>query len=161
MRAIGEVQNAASGKGRGPGDVVVAHACEAAGQVSPSRGGIVRTTDAEIGGRSFPAVSMGSMAIAPASRDLAEHARRHGFDLARRQQHYAWCGGGPHGGRGSHAGRGSHCARLDLRVVATQWRRRIRGCDIGPAASDRGGWPASRVGIDSLQLVFPPGGSPA
>lgn len=44
------------------------------------------------------------------------------------------------------------------RVVLEEGRRRIPDCELGPGASDRVQWPAGLIGINSLPLVFPPGG---
>ena len=42
-----------------------------------------------------------------------------------------------------------------------EWHRRIPDYELGPAGSDQVEWPAGLIGIDSLPLVFPPGGGPA
>ena len=114
----------------------------------------VATEDVEVGGQVIQADSLVSIAIAAANRDPADHQDADTIDFERRQKHFAF-GGGPH------ACLGSHLARLEMRVVLEEWHRRIPDYELGPGASDRVEWPAGLIGIDSLPLVFPPGGGPA
>lgn len=114
----------------------------------------VATTDVVIGGRTIPADSMVSIAIATANRDPADHEDPDSIDFERQQKHYAF-GGGPH------ACLGSHLARLEMRVVLEEWHRRVPDYELARGASDRVEWPAGLIGIDHLPLVFPPGGGPA
>lgn len=113
----------------------------------------VATRDVQIAGHTIPADAMVGVSVATANRDPAEHADPDAIDFGRKQKHYAF-GGGPH------ACLGSHLARLEMRVVMEEWHRRIPYYRLGPGGSDRVGWPAGLIGIDSLPLVFPPGGGP-
>jgi cytochrome P450 len=114
----------------------------------------VATRDVKVGGETIPADALVSIAVAAANRDPAEHADPDTIDFERKQKHFAF-GGGPH------ACLGSHLARLEMRVVLEEWHRRIPDYELAPGASDRVTWPAGLIGIDSLPLVFPPGGGPA
>lgn len=113
----------------------------------------VATQDVQIAGHTIPADSMVGISVATANRDPAEHADPNAIDFERKQKHYAF-GGGPH------ACLGSHLARLEMRVVMKEWHSRIPYYRLGPGGSDRVEWPAGLIGIDSLPLVFPPGGGP-
>lgn len=112
----------------------------------------VANADVEVAGRLIPADAYVAVAIAPANRDPAGHDRPDDIDFRRGERHLAF-GAGPHGCLGA------HLARLEMRVVLAEWHRRIPDYELAPAASARATWPAGLVGIGSLPLVFPPGGT--
>jgi cytochrome P450 len=107
----------------------------------------VANTDVEVGGQIIPADSYVGVAIAAANHDKAAHKDPDAIDFHRDERHLAF-GAGPHGCLGA------HLARLEMRVVLTQWHRRIPDYELAPAALARATWPAPLVGIDHLPLVF-------
>jgi cytochrome P450 len=111
----------------------------------------VVTQDVELGGQTIPAGNYVQVAVAVANRDPAEHADPDTIDFRRQERHLAF-GGGPHGCLGS------HLARMEMRVALEEWHRRIPEYRLAPGVTPRATWPAGLVGIDSLPLVFPPGG---
>jgi cytochrome P450 len=111
----------------------------------------VVTQDVELGGQTIPAGNYVQVAVAVANRDPAEHPDPDTIDFRRQERHLAF-GGGPHGCLGS------HLARLEMRVALEEWHRRIPEYELAPGSTPRATWPAGLVGIDSLPLVFPPGG---
>jgi cytochrome P450 len=114
----------------------------------------VASQDIELGGHTIPAGSRVQVAIAVANRDPAEHADPDEIDLRRQQRHYAF-GGGPH------RCLGSHLARMEMREVLAEWHSRIPEYALAPGFTPRVKWPTGLVGLDSLPLVFPPGGAAA
>jgi len=48
--------------------------------------------------------------------------------------------------------------QAEMRVALEEWHRRIPGYQLAPGSTPRATWPAGLAGIDSLPLVFPPGG---
>ena len=111
----------------------------------------VANSDVEVAGRIIPADSHVAVAIATANRDPAGHRAPDTVDFRRDERHLAF-GAGPHGCLGA------HLARIEMRVVLTEWHRRIPDYELAPGALARAAWPAGLVGIDNLPLVFPPGG---
>jgi cytochrome P450 len=114
----------------------------------------VASQDIELGGQTIPAGSEIQVAIAVANRDPAEHAEPDTIDLRRQERHYAF-GGGPH------RCLGSHLARMEMREVMTEWHSRIPDYELAPEFTPRVEWPTGLVGLDTLPLVFPPGGAAA
>jgi cytochrome P450 len=108
----------------------------------------IATQDVELAGQRVPAGSYVMIAIAPASRDPAEHRDPDSIDFGRQERHLAF-GGGPH------RCLGSHLARMEMRVALEEWHRRIPEYELAPGVIPRPTWPAAVVGIDSLPLVFP------
>ena len=146
----------------------MAVAMEAARQLDPLRGGIVHLEELPMAD-SRSRASSAALATRPALRRqiaadpgiipcvIEELPRVEGPDTIdfERKQKYSAFGDGPH------ACLGSHLARFELRVVLEEWHRRIPDYTRGPGGSDQVDWPAGLIGIDSLPLVFPPGGGPA
>jgi cytochrome P450 len=114
----------------------------------------VASQDIELGGHTIPAGSEVQVAIAVASRDPGEHIAPDEIDLHRQERHYAF-GGGPH------RCLGSHLARMEMREVLAEWHRRIPEYELEPGFTPRVNWPTGLVGLDTLPLVFPPGGAAA
>jgi cytochrome P450 len=111
----------------------------------------VVTEDVELDGQTIPAGTYVQVAVAAANRDPAEHPDPDTIDFGRQERHLAF-GGGPHGCLGS------HLARMEMRVALEEWHRRIPDYELAPGTTPTATWPAGLVGIDSLPLVFPPGG---
>jgi cytochrome P450 len=109
----------------------------------------VAVQDVDVGGRVIPADSYVAVAIAAANHDPAVHPDPGAVDFRRGERHLAF-GGGPHGCLGA------HLARLEMRVALEEWHRRIPDYQLAPGANTRADWPAALVGLDHLQLVFPP-----
>jgi cytochrome P450 len=114
----------------------------------------VASQDIELGGHTIPAGSEIQVAIAVANRDPAEHAEPDEIDLRRQERHLAF-GGGPH------RCLGSHLARMEMREVLAEWHSRIPDYELAPGFTPRVEWPTGLVGLDTLPLVFPPGGAAA
>jgi cytochrome P450 len=114
----------------------------------------VASQDIRLGGHTIPAGSRIQVAIAVANRDPAEHSNPDEMDLQREGRHYAF-GGGPH------RCLGSHLARMEMREVLAEWHRRIPEYELAPGFTPRVAWPKGLVGLDTLQLIFPPGGAAA
>ncbi|MBO0831145.1 MAG: cytochrome P450 [Actinobacteria bacterium] len=114
----------------------------------------VASQDVELGGQTIPAGSRIQVAIAAASRDPAEHANPDEIDLYRQERHYAF-------GAGPHRCLGSHLARMEMREVLAEWHSRIPDYELAPGFTPRVEWPTALVGLDTLPLVFSPGGSKA
>jgi cytochrome P450 len=114
----------------------------------------VASQDIELGGHTIPAGSRVEVAIAVANRDPAEHADPDEIDLRRQERHYAF-------GSGPHRCLGSHLARMEMREVLTEWHSRIPAYELAPGFTPRVEWPTGLVGLDTLPLVFPPGGAAA
>jgi len=112
----------------------------------------VANVDVEVAGQIIPADSHVAVAIAAANRDPSVHRDPDAIDLLRDERHLAF-GAGPHGCLGA------HLARLEMRVVLTQWHRRIPDYQLAPAEAVRPAWPAGLVGINHLPLVFPSNGA--
>lgn len=110
----------------------------------------VANADVEVAGQIIPADSYVGVTIAAANHDKAAHQDPYTIDFYREERHLAF-GAGPHGCLGA------HLARLEMRVVLTQWHRRIPDYELAPGALARATWPAPLIGIDHLPLVFPPG----
>ena len=113
----------------------------------------VASQDIELGGHTIPAGSEIQVAIAVANRDPGEHAEPDEINLRRQERHHAF-GGGPH------RCLGSHLARMEMREVLAEWHRRIPDYELAPGFIPRVEWPTGLVGLDTLPLVFPPGGAP-
>jgi cytochrome P450 len=111
----------------------------------------VASEDIELGGHTIPAGSEVQLAIAVANRDPAAYADPDEIDLHRQERHYAF-GGGPH------RCLGSHLARMEMREVLAEWHSRIPEYELAPGFTPLVKWPTGLVGLDSLPLVFPPGG---
>jgi cytochrome P450 len=111
----------------------------------------VASQDIELGGHTIPAGSEVQVAIAVANRDSAEYADPDEIDLHRQERHHAF-GGGPH------RCLGSHLARMEMREVLAEWHSRIPEYELAPGITPLVKWPKGLVGLDSLPLVFPPGG---
>lgn len=111
----------------------------------------VTTRDVTLPDQFIPAGANVQVAIAVANRDPAEHPDPDEIDFSRRERHLAF-GGGPH------RCLGSHLARMEMREVLAEWHRRIPEYQLAPGTIPRVAWPTALVGIDSLPLVFPPGG---
>jgi cytochrome P450 len=111
----------------------------------------VTTQDVTLAGQTIPAGANVQVAIAVANRDPAEHPDPDEIDFGRQERHLAF-GGGPH------RCLGSHLARMEMREVLAEWHRRIPEYQLAPGTIPRVAWPTGLVGIDSLPLVFPPGG---
>jgi len=111
----------------------------------------VASQEIKLGGHTIPAGSEVQIAIAVANRDPAEHADPDEIDLRRQERHYAF-GGGPH------RCLGSHLARMEMREVLAEWHSRIPEYELAPGFTPRVAWPTGLVGLDTLPLVFPPGG---
>jgi cytochrome P450 len=114
----------------------------------------VASRDIELGGHTITAGSEVQLAIAVANRDPAEYADPDEIDLHRQERHYAF-GGGPH------RCLGSHLARMEMREVLAEWHSRIPEYELAPGFTPLVNWPTGLVGLDSLPLVFPPGGPAA
>jgi cytochrome P450 len=112
----------------------------------------VASQDIELGGLTIPAGSDVQLAIAVANRDPAEHPDPDDIDLRRQERHHAF-GGGPH------RCLGSHLARMEMREVLAEWHSRIPDYDLAPGFTPRVPWPTGLIGLDSLPLIFPPGGA--
>ncbi len=112
----------------------------------------VATRDVELADQVIPAGTNVQIAIAVANRDPAEHPDPDQIDFRRQERHLAF-GGGPH------RCLGSHLARMEMREVLAEWHRRIPEYQLAPGTRPRVMWPTGLVGIDSLPLVFPPGGN--
>jgi cytochrome P450 len=112
----------------------------------------VATQDIELGGQTIPAGSQVQVAIAVANRDPAEHADPDEIDLLRQERHHAF-GGGPH------RCLGSHLARMEMREVLAEWHSRIPEYELAAGFTPRVEWPTGLIGLDTLPLVFPPGGA--
>jgi cytochrome P450 len=114
----------------------------------------VTSQDVKLGGHTIPAGSQVQVAIAVANRDPAEHAEPDEIDLRRQERHHAF-GGGPH------RCLGSHLARMEMREVLAEWHRRIPDYEMAPGFTPRVEWPTGLIGLDTLPLIFPPGGAAA
>ncbi len=114
----------------------------------------VASQDIELGGQTIPAGAEVQVAIAVANRDPAERPDPDEIDLRRQGRHHAF-GGGPH------RCLGSHLARMEMREVLAEWHSRIPSYELAPGFAPRVQWPTGLVGLDSLPLVFPPGGGAA
>jgi len=114
----------------------------------------VATQDIQLGGHTIPAGSEIQVAIAVANRDPAEHSAPDDIDLCRQERHHAF-GGGPH------RCLGAHLARMEMREVLAAWHSRIPDYELAPGFTPRVDWPTGLVGLDTLPLVFPPGGAAA
>jgi cytochrome P450 len=114
----------------------------------------VASQDIELGGHTIPAGSRVEVAIAVANRDPAEHPDPDEIDLRRQERHHAF-------GAGPHRCLGSHLARMEMREVLAEWHRRIPEYELAPGFTPRVEWPTGLVGLDTLPLVFPPGGAAA
>jgi cytochrome P450 len=112
----------------------------------------VATKDVELGGQLIPADSFVMVAISVANRDPAEHPDPDRIDFSRQERHLAF-GGGPH------RCLGAHLARMELREVLSEWHKRIPDYLLAPGTVPRVPWPSGLVGLESLPLTFPPGGS--
>ena len=111
----------------------------------------VTTQDVTLPDQLIPAGSNVQVAIAVANRDPAEHPDADEIDFGRQERHFAF-GGGPH------RCLGSHMARMEMREVLAEWHRRIPEYELAPGTIPRVAWPTGLIGLDSLPLVFPPGG---
>ena len=111
----------------------------------------VTTQDVTLPDQFIPAGSNVHVAIAVANRDPAEHPAADEIDFGRQERHFAF-GGGPH------RCLGSHLARMEMREVLAEWHRRIPEYELAPGTIPRVAWPTGLIGLDSLPLVFPPGG---
>lgn len=111
----------------------------------------VTTEDVTLPDQFIPAGANVQVAIAVANRDPADHPDPDEIDFGRQERHFAF-GGGPH------RCLGSHLARMEMREVLAEWHRRIPEYQLAPGTIPRVAWPTGLVGIDSLPLVFPPGG---
>jgi cytochrome P450 len=111
----------------------------------------IATRDVEVAGQAIPAGAYVMVVIATADRDPAEHPDPDTIDFRRQERNLAF-GGGPH------RCLGSHLARMEMREALAEWHRRIPEYELSPGVIPRVTWPAGVVGIDSLPLVFPPGG---
>ncbi len=114
----------------------------------------VASQDIELDGHTIAAGSEIQVALAVANRDPAEHAEPDEIDLRRQERHHAF-GGGPH------RCLGSHLARMEMREVLAEWHSRIPDYELAPGFTPRVEWPTGLVGLDTLPLVFPPGGGAA
>jgi hypothetical protein len=47
---------------------------------------------------------------------------------------------------------------MEMREVLAEWHRRIPEYELAPGTIPRVAWPTGLIGLDSLPLVFPPGG---
>ncbi len=112
----------------------------------------VASQDVVLGDQTIPAGSEVYVAIAVANRDPTEHADPDEIDLCRQERHHAF-GGGPH------RCLGSHLARMEMREVMAEWHSRIPEYKLAPGFTPRVQWPTGLVGLDTLPLVFPPGGA--
>jgi cytochrome P450 len=111
----------------------------------------VTSQDVKLADQTIPAGANVQVAIAVANRDLAGHPDPDEIDFSRQERHLAF-GGGPH------RCLGSHLARMEMREVLAEWHRRVPDYQLAPGTVPRVLWPTGLVGIDSLPLVFPPGG---
>lgn len=111
----------------------------------------VTSQDVTLPDQFIPAGSNVQVAIAVANRDPAEHPDPDEIDFSRHERHFAF-GGGPH------RCLGSHLARMEMREVLAEWHRRIPEYELAPGTIPRVAWPTGLIGLDSLPLVFPPGG---
>jgi cytochrome P450 len=114
----------------------------------------VASKDIELGDQTIPAGAEVQVALAVANRDPAEHPDPDEIDFGRQERHFAF-------GAGPHRCLGAHLARMELREVITEWHRRIPEYELAPGFTPLVPWPTGTVGLDTLQLVFPPGGSSA
>ncbi|MFS2291352.1 MAG: cytochrome P450 [Actinomadura sp.] len=111
----------------------------------------VTTRDVVLEGVSIPAGSTVSVAVGAANRDPADLENPDEFDPQRDYNNLTW-------GSGPHRCLGIHLARMELRVVLEEWHRRIPEYELAPGARPRVQWPTGVIGIDSVPVVFPPGG---
>lgn len=114
----------------------------------------VASQDIELGGQTIPAGAEVQVALAVANRDPAEHPDPDEIDFGRQERHLAF-------GAGPHRCLGAHLARMELREVMAEWHRRIPAYELAPGFTPIVPWPTGTVGLDTLQLVFPPGGAAA
>lgn len=114
----------------------------------------VTTQDVELAGVSIPAGSNVGVGLGAANRDLAELDDPDTVDFHRDHLHLTF-GGGPH------RCLGIHLARMQLRVALEEWHRRIPEYTLSPGARPQVKWPAGVLAIDSVPVVFPPGGGTA
>jgi cytochrome P450 len=112
----------------------------------------VATQDIELGGQTIPAGTEVQVALAVANRDPAEHPDPDEIDFGRQERHLAF-------GAGPHRCLGAHLARMELREVMAEWHRRIPEYELAPGFTPLVPWPTGTVGLDTLELVFPPGGA--
>ncbi len=112
----------------------------------------VASEDIELGGQTIPAGADIQVALAVANRDPAEHPDPDQIDFGRQERHFAF-------GAGPHRCLGVHLARMELREVLAEWHKRIPEYELAPGFTPLVPWPTGTVGLDTLQLVFPPGGA--
>jgi cytochrome P450 len=110
----------------------------------------VVTEDVKLGGQRIPAGAEVQVSIAVANRDPVEHPDPDEIDFGRQERHFAF-------GAGPHRCLGAHLARMELREVVAEWHRRIPEYQLAPGFTPLVPWPTGTVGLDTLQLVFPPG----
>jgi cytochrome P450 len=114
----------------------------------------VASVDIELGGQTIPAGAEIQVALAVANRDPVEHPNPDEIEFGRQERHFAF-------GAGPHRCLGAHLARMELREVVAEWHRRIPEYQLAPGFTPLVPWPTGTVGLDTLQLVFPPGGAAA
>jgi cytochrome P450 len=110
----------------------------------------VASEDIHLGGQTIPAGAEVQVALAVANRDPAEHPDPDEIDFGRQERHFAF-------GAGPHRCLGAHLARMELREVLAEWHKRIPEYELAPGFTPLVPWPTGTVGLDTLQLVFPPG----
>ncbi|GGU25366.1 putative cytochrome P450 143 [Actinomadura livida] len=111
----------------------------------------VTTRDVVLAGVSIPAGATVSVAVGAANRDPADIKDPDEFDPGRDYNNLTW-------GSGPHRCLGIHLARTELRVVLEEWHRRIPEYELAPGARPQVAWPTGVIGIESVPVVFPPGG---
>ncbi len=111
----------------------------------------VASKDIELGGQTIPAGAQVQVSVAVANRDPAEHPGPDEIDFGRQERHLAF-------GAGPHRCLGAHLARMELREVLAEWHKRIPEYQLAPGFTPLVPWPTGTVGLDTLELVFPPGG---
>lgn len=101
----------------------------------------VTAEDLLIGDVVIPAGSPVQICLGAANREGdTDPAHRHGA-------HWTF-------GAGPHRCLGSHLARLELRLVLTEWLRQIPDYEIAPGAEPRIRWPAITFQLETLPVVY-------
>lgn len=111
----------------------------------------VTTAEVEIAGITLAAGAPVKLCLGAINRDDSDAISVNELVMDGKVHRHWGFGGGPH------RCLGSHLARLELRLVITEWLRRIPDFEVAPGADPKIVWPANTFALHELPLRFPPG----